>query len=141
MINKKFANLDDEHQIKARRFVRNPAAKGHYILSNKLPYTTMRAGHYFGGRVLLYGELPADTRNLGDSHAAKFSVVADSANVEVYILTKYHIAFLAERTALRFLNILRVVHELDCPSDVDIQAVIKDYKAWEKGKQKLINNL
>jgi hypothetical protein len=114
LLNKNYKDLDSDHKIKATRFFdQTPSSRDPncYILNNRVNYTTLKERDYFGGRTLLAGELPVDTRKLGNSGTAKFSVVADSSTVEVFILTKQHVAFLAERVAVRFRNILRVVHE------------------------------
>jgi hypothetical protein len=57
-------------------------------------YATLTPRDFFGGRTLIEGEYDSKTGEVIAKKPAKFRVVAHTANVSLYIITKQHLSFL-----------------------------------------------
>lgn len=78
-------------------------AKKNSIFKEKIEFYSLKEGDYFGARGLLEGHTDND-ENKGQGYEtivaepAKFSVIAESRDVKVFILRKKHFALLTENT-------------------------------------------
>ena len=96
-----------------------------YILNSQIDYRVLKEGDYFGGRSLLQGEVLDPNFKHWPS---KFSVVANSAKVEIFIISKHHMQFFTAVVGNRFREQLKYVDDMDAPDNVDLQTVRQDYK-------------
>ena len=72
---------------------------------------------------------------------ALFTMVANSATVELFILTKYDVEYLnnALKTLLRYA--LQHTSDVDCPKGATRKAILEEHRAWEDQKANLVENL
>jgi hypothetical protein len=74
-------------------------AKQNEIFIEKIVISDLKAKDFFGGRSLREGDLLKDMQQALVIDPSMFTIVANSAKVEVFILTKYHVDFLSVKVA------------------------------------------
>ncbi len=70
-------------------------AKQNEIFIEQIVISDLKAKDFFGGRSLREGDLLKDMQQALVIDPSMFTIVANSAKVEVFILTKYHVDFLS----------------------------------------------
>lgn len=108
-----------------------------YLIKDRLAHATIQKGDFFGGRMLLQG-FPGNTT---EETPSKFSVVVQSSEFEVYILTKYHLQFLTQNMCEQLMTILMKSSEVDCPTDVDPETMDTLFCSWQDYKKDLIKQI
>ena len=119
------------------------------VYKDKILNRPLKEGEFFGGRSLIEGLLDTDRQSehqvsgfeVISANPAKFTVVAESAEVKVFILTRKHFPLLSEE----ILNKLRVYltknYELDCPKQWSDEFLRSCFVEWSKYKQKFIHQV
>ena len=96
--------------------------------------TTLGEGGFFAGRCLVE---PSQAR----VQPGKFSIVADSAEVIIYIITSSQAPLLGEKIAGQVLYILRKVGDVDCPTQVTREKLRDEFVRWSKYKDKMVTGV
>jgi len=92
---------------------------------------------FFGGRTILQGF----THETTEIEPSKFSIVAQSSTVEIFLITRYHLQFLTQEMSLQFSTILEKSYEVDCPNEVDPGQMDKLFQTWQDYKVQLISSI
>ena len=70
-----------------------------------------------------------------------FSIVAESVNTKVIVLTRRHYSFLSDEVITQMKKLLLSSIEIDCPKDLNADQLDKDFSQWQKYKQDLMENI
>lgn len=97
----------------------------------KIDHGLLRYGDYFGGRVVLEHNL----EELG----SKFSIVAESKEVELIIVTKATMQLLQEKLVAHLKVVLQKTHDVDYPEDVNSEELDSMFNNWQKYKKNFID--
>lgn len=113
--------------------------KDHYIVKEMTRLDTLQPGDFFCSRSLTGAE--------GESvEPAKYTIVAESAEVQVYELTKVQMEFLGENVEVRsrqrlFKAAARRTGDVDCPPLITRAEIDGDFEKWSRYKRDLVENV
>ena len=113
--------------------------KDHYIVKEMTRLETLQPGDFFCSRTLTGAE--------GERvEPAKFTIVAESAEVQVYELTKVQMEFLGENVEVRsrqrlFKAAAQRAGDVDCPPLVTRAEIDGDFEKWGRYKRDLVENV
>jgi CRP-like cAMP-binding protein len=120
------------------------------IQKDRILCSPLKEGDFFGGRALIEGLLDTNSHHehqravsfeLISADPAKFSVVAESAEVKVFILTKKHFPLLSEEILNKLKVFLTKTNEIDCPKQWSDDFLRSSFVEWSKFKQNFINDV
>ena len=120
---------------KRRVFVEDPEG----LVKDKILNFILHPTEFFGGKALLDGDVFAGT--LIKSVPSKFSFIAKSSSVEMFIISKDHLAFLNTKAELLVKNLLSRSFHIDTPEDVDSQQMDELFKDWQKYKEEIVDDI
>lgn len=103
-----------------------------YILQDEIAYAALQPKDFFGGRVLFEA-----TNNL----KSKFTLIAKSAKVEVFLITKEILANLSENIIFQVRTVIGKSFEVDCPDNVDAKELDLMFVNWQKFKKDCVENI
>ena len=107
------------------------ADKDSYLVKDEIPYATLQSKDYFGGRVLFAGEK-------AEGMQSKFMVIAKSAKVKVYVITRNVLGLLAPEVAFQMKTVVGKSHEVDCPDDIDTDELDSMFGHWQDFKKECV---
>lgn len=85
--------------------------------------------YFFAGRCLRQNTI----------EPSKFAVVADSAVVTVYIITKEQLSLLGETLTEQLMTVLGKVHDPDCPPNQQEKRLLTDFARWNEYKERVVS--
>lgn len=59
-----------------------------------------------------------------------FSIIAESVNTKVIVLTKRHYSYMAEDVISQMKKVLMKSIEIDCPKDLNAEQLDRDFSRW-----------
>lgn len=113
--------------------------KDHYIVKEMTRLETLQPGDFFCSRCLTVAE--------GERvEPAKYSIVAESAEVLVYELTAVQMEFLGENVEVRsrqklFKAVALKAGDVDCPAVVTRADIDVEFEKWGSYKRELVENV
>ena len=120
--------------IKIKKKKPTVIGKDSYLVKDEIPYATLQPNDYFGGRVLF-------SPDNADGIQSKFTVIAKSAKVKVYIITKNVLGLLAPAVALQVRTVIEKSCEIDCPPDVDTAELDSMFGCWQEFKKECVEEV
>ena len=123
----------------------NSISKDQKLFKEKIEFKMIQKGQYFGGRALLSGDTYYNTETnkteTFEIEPTKFTVVAETAEVEVFCIKKEDIANLNEKVISQLKTVLKRGYEIDAPSDIDSKLMDKFFVDWIKFKEGLVEGI
>ena len=110
----------------------------------------LQEGEFFGGRALIEGLLDTESHHehqravqfeIISADPSKFTVVAESAEVKVFILTKKHFPLLSEEILAKLKSFLAKTNEIDCPKQWSESFLRSSFIEWNKYKQAYVKDV
>jgi CRP-like cAMP-binding protein len=138
--NKRPGLLNESIEVNSARLNRKDKQKlesGGRIVKERIGFANLKEFDFFGGRTILQGF----THETTEIEPSKFSIVAQSSTVEIFLITRYHLQFLTQEMGLQFSTILEKSYEVDCPDDVNPGEMDKLFQSWQDYKVQLISNI
>lgn len=119
------------------------------VYKDKILNRPLKEGEFFGGRSLIEGAIDTDAHNENQvvgfevisANPAKFTVIAESAEVKVFILTRRHFPLLSEEIIHKLRIFLKKNYELDCPKQWSDEFLRTSFVQWSKFKQKFVHEV
>jgi CRP-like cAMP-binding protein len=109
--------------------------EGCQLVEDWLEFTSIQSKDYFGGRVLL------NANDTDPSLASKFTIIAKSSLVEVFVIDKSYLQFFTDEVVHQLKTIISKSFEVDCPPDVDTQTLDKTFLEWQEYKNNLLGSI
>ncbi|OMJ83762.1 hypothetical protein SteCoe_15240 [Stentor coeruleus] len=103
------------------------------LVKERIEYSILKEKDYFGCRTIL-NALNRVEKNI---EPAKFSIVPQSANVEVMILKPNHFSYLPESLIESVVRVLESSYEIDSPPEVDIKYIDNIFAEWIRYKESI----
>lgn len=103
-----------------------------YIVKDWLEFASIQSKDYFGGRMILM-----NTADL----ASKFTIVAKSSVLKLFIIDRSHMHFLTEEAVHQVKTILTKSFEVDCPPEVDSESLKKTLVEWQLFRKNLLESI
>lgn len=136
-----YANIKKRTKRPASFYTGNLSIKSPNLKSIQLPpkniekieHGLLQFGDFFGSRVIM------DQKNL--ETGSKFSIIADSKNVEILIISKSSLQFLQEKIVAHLKNVLQKTHDHDSPPEVNSNEMDKQFVQWQNYKSNVIDNI
>ena len=132
--------LNESFEVNSARLNRKDKQKlesGGRIVKERIGFANLKEMDFFGGRTILQGF----THETTEIEPSKFSIVAQSSTVEIFLITRYHLQFLTQEMSLQFSTILEKSYEVDCPNEVDPGQMDKLFQTWQDYKVQLISSI
>jgi len=107
--------------------------KTDFITQERLLKTRLKETDFFGGRALL------ESRDELGIAPSKFSIVAESSQVTIFLITKSLLPLMGEKLMEQIKSYLQHCKEPDCPSDLSAQDIIREFQAWSVYKAGVID--
>lgn len=107
--------------------------KTSFITKERLLKTRLKEKDFFGGRALLEG------RETLSKAPSKFSIVAESSKVTIFLITKSLLPLMGEKLMEHIKAYLQNCTDPDCPSDISDQDIIREFQAWTAYKAGVID--
>ena len=129
-----------ENEKKIKKFVSSKGLneakkeKDSYIIKEWLEFASLKSRDYFGGRMLF-------SSNDDFSLACKFTIVAKSSEVKVFLIERSHVQLLNEDVAFQLRTVLAKSYEVDCPPELEHNQLDKTFVEWQKFKQDLLDDI
>jgi hypothetical protein len=93
--------------------------------------TVLSEKYFFAGRCLRQAVV----------EPSKFAVIADSAEVVIYIISSEQVALLGEKLATELLSQLSRSVDPDCPPDQLQARLLEDFARWSKYKRRVVSRV
>jgi len=93
--------------------------------------SALSEGGFFAGRCLT-------AASQAKVEQGKFAVIADSAEVVIYVITGAQVPLLGEKIAGQVFHILTRVGDVDCPAEVSRAQIREEFVKWSKYKGKVV---
>ncbi|OMJ77574.1 hypothetical protein SteCoe_22822 [Stentor coeruleus] len=145
----KSVDLGKDELDKAKEYLPKDI-QGKKIAKERILWKPLKEGDYFGGRVLVEGLVDINKHIEGNNRAvfgfveskpAKFTVIAESSEVKVFILTRRHFPLLTEELLAKLKIFLTKDYELDCPKQWSEEFLRASFKEWSQYKQKFMSQV
>jgi CRP-like cAMP-binding protein/tetratricopeptide (TPR) repeat protein len=147
--------LEEFHKVKKPIWVIHPEKKGQRsysarsllpIVSHKaqLHLATLQTGDYFGGRCLSHSNPSTSPDTDTVISPSTCSVVAESSDVSVFLLTPAHMKYLGEKLAVRtrqetVMSRIARGSDADCPVFLGKREFQEDCLQWKRYKREMVD--
>jgi CRP-like cAMP-binding protein/tetratricopeptide (TPR) repeat protein len=101
------------------------------IYRERVLKTALSEGGFFSGRCLT-------AASQAKVEPGKYAVVAESAEVVIYVITGAQVPLLGEKIAGQVFYILNRVGDVDCPAEVSREKTQEEFAKWNSYKGKLV---
>ena len=108
--------------------------KRNFITREKLLRTQLKENDFFGGRALL------DYNENETVAPCKFSVIAESSQVTVFLITKSLLPLMGEKLMEQIKRFMQGWNEPDCPIDVTESDILREFNTWNAYKAQVIDS-
>lgn len=113
--------------------------------SQKVLLATLQKGDFFGGRSVLGDESLKRPEEEVPIEPAKCTIVAESAEVAILVVSKQQLQYLGEKLAVicrqeQVKERLAKISDSDCPQNVTKEALSTDIKQWGRYKTDLLDH-
>lgn len=104
-----------------------------FITQERLLKARLKETDFFGGRALL------ESRDGQGIAPSKFSIVAESSQVTIFLITKSLLPLMGEKLMEHIKAYLQQCKEPDCPSDISAEDIVREFQAWNVYKAGVID--
>ena len=141
IVKKEMNEMNSEKMITVKKFLKKNQVESlndeNHLIKDRIPFASIQEMDFFGGRAILVGQYG----NTCENSPSKFSIVAQSSTVELFLITKYHLQFLTQEMNIQLLTILGKSYEVDCPPEINPQEMDNLFKSWQSFKFQLIKDI
>lgn len=113
--------------------------QAYYITRERIFKRHLYPKDWFGGRALLDGAANEHVSFLKPSSPSKFSIIAESSEVEMILITRSQLPLLGERLMGHIRLYLGKGEDWDCPSEVTQKAIETEFRQWSGYKARVVD--
>jgi len=113
--------------------------QAYYITRERIFKRHLYPKDWFGGRSLLDGAAHEHVSFQKAGSPSKFSIIAESSQVEIIIITRSQLPMLGERLMGHIRLYLGKEEDCDCPSQVTQNAIEAEFRQWSGYKARVVD--